>query len=76
MLLKALGNILAKIYLFFIKHLAKFTIKFHGTINEPLPLLPGNEQDLGHENIVKTCFTKNSLPMHRSHDISASDISA
>ena len=23
-------------------------------MNEPLPVLPGNEQDLGHENIVKT----------------------
>ena len=22
------------------------------TINDPLPVLPGNEQDLGHENIV------------------------
>ena len=27
---------------------------FHGTINEPLPVLPDNEQDLGDENIVKT----------------------
>ena len=24
------------------------------TINDPLPILPGNEQDLDHENIVNT----------------------
>ena len=28
-------------------------MKFHGTMNDPLPVLPGNEQDLGYENIVK-----------------------
>ena len=27
------------------------TITFHGTLNDPLPVLPDNEQDLGHENI-------------------------
>ena len=32
------------------------TIKFHGTINDPLPVSPGDEQDLGHENIVNTCL--------------------
>ena len=34
-------------------YLAKFylNIKFYGTINDPLPVLPGNEQDLCHENI-------------------------
>ena len=39
-----------------IKYLAKFylTIKFHGTINDPLPVLPGNEQDLGHKKVVNT----------------------
>ena len=26
-------------------------IKFYGAINDPLPVLPGNEQDLCHENI-------------------------
>ena len=51
---ESIGKYLAKIYLFSIKHLAKLTIKFHDTINEPLTVLPGNEQDLGHENIVKT----------------------
>ena len=36
--------------------MAKFylNIKFYGTINDPLPVLPGNEQDLGHESIVNT----------------------
>ena len=36
--------------------MAKFylTIKLHFTINDPLPVLPGNEQDLGHENLVNT----------------------
>ena len=29
------------------------TVKFHGTTNNVLPVLPGNEQDLGHENIGK-----------------------
>ena len=32
------------------KHLAKFYL----AINDPLPILPGNEQDLGHEDIVNT----------------------
>ena len=31
------------------------TIKFHGTRNL-LPVLPGNEEELGHENIGKTYF--------------------
>ena len=31
-----------------------FCKKFYLTINDPLPVLPGNEQDLGHENIVNT----------------------
>ena len=51
---ESIGKYLAKIYLFFIKQLVKLTIKFHGTIDEHLTVLPGNEQDLGHENIVKT----------------------
>ena len=39
-----------------IKYLAKFylNIKFYGTINDPLPVLPVNEQDISHENIVNT----------------------
>ena len=46
------------------------------TINDPLPVLPGNEQDLGHQNIVNTCLfyevckvhdiLKANLPMQRS----------
>ena len=38
-----------------IKYLAKFylNIKFYGTPNDPLPVVPDNKQDLGHENIVK-----------------------
>ena len=51
---ESIGKYLAKIHLFFIKHLAKLTTEFHGTINELLTVLSGNEQDLGHENIVKT----------------------
>ena len=37
-------------------YLLKFylTMKFHDTINDPLLVLPGNEQDLSHENIVNT----------------------
>ena len=40
----------------FIKYLVKFylNIKFHDTINDPLPVLPGNEQDLSHKNMVST----------------------
>ena len=36
-----------------VKYLAKFylDIQFYGTIKYPLPVLPGNEQDLCHENI-------------------------
>ena len=59
--------------------------KFHGTINDPVCVLPGNEQDLGHENLVKTftkcarCMTlstlETSLPMYRSHDTLVLDIS-
>ena len=53
----------------FIKYLAKFClkIKFQGTINDPLPVLSDNEQDLSHENIVKTylfhqvCMTLSAL---------------
>ena len=30
--------------------------QFYLTINDPLPVLLGNEQDLGHENIVNTCL--------------------
>ena len=32
----------------------KFLAKFYLTINDPLPVLPGKEQDLDHENIVNT----------------------
>ena len=32
----------------------KYLEKFYLIINDPLPVLPGNEQDLGHENIVNT----------------------
>ena len=40
----------------FIKYLAEFylNIKFPGTINDPLPVLPGNEHDLSHKNMVNT----------------------
>ena len=31
-----------------------FKHKVYGTKNDHLPVLPGNEQDLGHENIVNT----------------------
>ena len=37
------------------KHLLNsFIEKFYLNLNDPLPVLPGNEQDLGHENIVNT----------------------
>ena len=72
------------------EHLVKFylNIKFDGTINDPLPVLPGNEQDLGHENIVNTYFFYQVFKVHnivhfgqksanaRSHDTLASDISS
>ena len=56
-------------------------------INDPLPVLPGNEQDLCHENIdlvntylfyqvCKVHVSDTSLPMHRRPDTLASDISA
>ena len=60
----------------FIKYLAKF----HGTINDPLPVLPGNEQNLSIKTwSTLTCFTKcakcmilftleTSFPMQRSDD--------
>ena len=32
----------------------KYLAKVYLNINDPLPVLPGNEQDLGHENIVNT----------------------
>ena len=40
----------------FIKYLIKFylNIKFYSTVNDPLPVLPGNEQDLSHKNMVNT----------------------
>ena len=31
-----------------------FKHKFYGTINDFFNVLPGNEQDLGHENLVNT----------------------
>ena len=40
---------MVNIYQIFSKVLFKH--KIYGTINDPLPVLPGNEQDLGHENI-------------------------
>ena len=32
----------------------KYLAKFYLNINDPLPVLPGNEQDFGQENIVNT----------------------
>ena len=48
------------------KYLAKFyfNIKFHGTINDLLLVLLGNEQDLGHENIVNTCLFYQVCKVH------------
>ena len=63
-------------------------IKFCGTINDPLPVLPGSEQDFGHENIVNTYLCYQVCKVHgivcfghqsanaRSHDTLASDISS
>ena len=37
----------------------QYLAKFYLTINDHLPVLPVNDQDLDHENIVNTtCFTK------------------
>ena len=51
--------------------------------NDPLPVLPGYEQDLGHKNIINTSLfyqvckvhDRSVLEMQRSHDTLASDIS-
>ena len=67
--------------------LIKYFAKFYLTINDPLPVLPSNEQDLCHENIdlvntylfyqvCKLHVLETSLPMYRRHDTLASDISA
>ena len=60
MLLKTLLKIwqnnigcLLNIYQIFDK-VVHLNIKFHGTRNNLLPVLPGNEEDIGHENIGKT----------------------
>ena len=74
----------------FIKYLTTFylNIKFHGTINDPLSVLPGNDQDLSHKNMVNTYLFYQVCKVHdivclgdqfhmqRSHDTLASDISA
>ena len=39
-------------------------ITFYGTINDPLPVLPGNEQDLGNENIVNIYLFYQVCNMH------------
>ena len=80
------GKMILNKWEIFIKYLAKFCL----TINDPLLVLPGNEQDLDHENIVNTylfhqvckvhdliCFREqySSIPMQRSHDTLALDIS-
>ena len=62
--------------------------KFYLTTNSPSPVLPGNEQDLAHENIVnmylsyQVCkvhdivFFGNQSPNAESHNTLALDISA
>ena len=45
-------------------NLASLTIKFHGTMNDPLPVLPDNEQDLGHENIVNIYLLNQMCKVH------------
>ena len=77
------GKMILNKWEIFIKYLAKFYL----IINVPLPVLPDNEQDLDHENIVniylfyQVCkvpgiVSETSIPMQRSHDTLASDISA
>ena len=64
-------------------------IKFYGTINDSLPILPGSEQDLCHENIdlvntylfyqvckVHNIVMETSLPIYRWPHTYASDIAA
>ena len=41
-------------------------VKFYSTINDQLPVLSGNEQDLGHENIVNTYLF---YQVYKVHDI-------
>ena len=40
--------------------------KFYLTISDPLPILLGNEQDLGHENIVITYLSYQACKVHDS----------
>ena len=66
----------------------KFLAKLYLTINDPLPVLSGKEQDLGHEYTVNTYLfykvckvydivcSETSIPIQRSHDILVSDIFA
>ena len=84
------GKIILNISYIVIKYLAEFylNIKFYGIINDPLPVLPGNEQDLGHENIVNTYLFNQVCKVHnivclgdkpanaKSQDTLASDISS
>ena len=50
----------------------KYLAKFYFIINDPLPVLLGNEQDLGHENTVNiACFTKYAKCVALSVDQSA-----
>ena len=70
-------------------NILKFMVPFYGTINDPLPVLPGNEQDCQHHSqhlldlasvqVCKVhdivCFGHQSANA-RSHDILASDISS
>ena len=44
------GTIILNKWKIFMKYLAKFYLN----INDPLAVLPGNDQDLDHENIVNT----------------------
>ena len=77
------GKMILSKWEIFVKYLAKFYL----TINDPFPVLSGNEQDLGHENMVNTYLfyqvckvhdivSESSIPIQRSHDTLASDISA
>ena len=46
----------------------KYLVKFYLGVNDPLPALPGNDQDLDHENIVNTYVF---YQVCKVHDISS-----
>ena len=76
---QSFGKIILNAWWIFIKYLTQFYL----TIDDPLPVLPGDEPDLGHENIVNTylfyqvckvhdivCFGDQSVNAEKSRHLS------